>query len=143
MRTSLTGHIDSGRTSLGDKRNAGSAADMNDVKPAAGFRRNIDRAADRLELGGDGSRIQVVANSIPVRGASGASQRARYFFRFSVDRDKEIEFGGAFHSVAQDRQIDVREIADAAIAHERFQSDGAAIAERFQVRQVARNEPTP
>src|SRR5437762_13019474 len=32
MRTSLTGHIDSGRTSLGDKRNAGSAADMNDVK---------------------------------------------------------------------------------------------------------------
>src|SRR5438045_9443193 len=31
MRTSLTGHIDSGRTSLGDKRNAGSAAHMNDV----------------------------------------------------------------------------------------------------------------
>src|SRR2546421_603136 len=73
----------------------------------------------------------------------GAHQGARYLFRFSVAADEQIEVGGAFHSAAQRRQIDVREIADPAVAHNRFQTHCAAIAERFQVRQISRDEPAP
>src|ERR1041385_8869363 len=55
MRTSFASHIDSFRPRVDDQRDTGSAADMNNVKPAAGFRRNVNRAADRLEFGGDWS----------------------------------------------------------------------------------------
>src|ERR1051326_3756223 len=53
MRTRLASHIDSFRSCLRHKGDARSTAHMNDVESTTGFRRNIDRATNRFELGSD------------------------------------------------------------------------------------------
>ena len=99
--------------------------------------------ADRLELGGDGSRFEIIADFLFASRARGSGQRAGHLFRFGVDGDEKIERCGAFHSGTQGFLVNERKISDAAVAHERLQSDDAAIAQSFQVGEIARNQSTP
>src|SRR5438270_10682136 len=55
MRTGFAGDIDPPPARVGDERDAPTATHMDDVQPAAGFRGDLDRATDRLELRRDWS----------------------------------------------------------------------------------------
>ena len=143
MRTGFAGHVDPSFARFGHERDSASATDVDDVKPTAGFRGDIDRAANRFEFSRNRSRVQVIADTFFSRGARLTGQLARHLLRFGVDSDEQVELGGALHSSAQRWNVDMREIANAAVAHERFQPDGAAIAQCLQVSQISGNQSAP
>ena len=60
-----------------------------------------------------------------------------------MDGNEQTELGGAFHAGAQLLFVHRWKIIDAAVAHERLQSDDAAITQRFELIDVARNDSTP
>src|SRR4051794_10833533 len=88
MRTGFAGHVDSSCARFSHERDYATATDVDDVKPAAGFRGDIDRATDRFELGCNRSRVQEIADAFLAGRASGAGQLARHLFRFGVDSDE-------------------------------------------------------
>src|SRR5689334_17755408 len=60
-----------------------------------------------------------------------------------MKRNEETEIGGNAHSFAQCFQIDVREITDPAIAHERLQSNNAAFLQSLELIEVSGNKSAP
>ena len=143
MRTGFARDVDPARTRFGDDRHAASATHVDDVQPATGFPGEIDRGADRLEFGRDRSRVEKIADTFLAGGARGSGQRARHLFRLRVNRDKKVQLCGASHSGAQCFLIHEWEIANAAVAHERLQTNDAAIAQRFKIVEISRDKSAP
>ena len=99
VRAGLARHVDPARPRGGDQRDAAPGRDVDDVERAAGLLREQDRAADRLQLGDDRARGEVVAHRHPAGGDRPCRERRRERVALRVDRDRQPQRRGAGHAV--------------------------------------------
>ena len=95
-----------------------------------------DRARDRLELGHDRPRGEPVARRRPERAGG---QRVV----LGVHGDRQPEPGGDRHALVERDVVDVGELVDARVRHERLQADHAALGELLEPVEVAGHEAAP
>ena len=108
VRAGFGRHIDAARARLRHQRQAAAAAHVDDVQGATGLSGEIERGADRVALR---TRPAATRDSSPPSRARGAGD---WPLDLGVHGDRQAERGRAAHAFTQRREIDVREVVDAA-----------------------------
>ena len=143
MRAGLARRVDAAGARGGDERDAAAGRHVHDVQRAARLLREGERAADRLQLGDDRPRGEVVAHRRAPLGDGPAGERGRDRVALGVHRDRQPEPRGARHPLEQRQVVGGRELLDAARRHEGLEADDAARGQLVEPVEVARHEPAP
>src|ERR1039458_4747287 len=122
VRAGFAGDIDSTLARLGNQLHAFAATDVNDVEGTAGFPRQVERATDGINLGGNGSRSQVIADGSPAPREAFPRELPGHGLALGMHRHRQPKLRRALHSLAQDPVIHAGKVVDAAIGHERLEA---------------------
>ncbi len=143
VRAGLAGDVDALCSRLGDEPHARGARDVDDVQGTPGFLRQLERSADRTELGHDRPRVEVVAERDASLRNRPRREPRRQLRVLGVHCDGEPELCGTRHPRAECLVVRHHKVVDAGRTHERLEADDAAIGELVEAVYRPGHEPSP